>query len=379
MLCHIVLGPRRACYIGISQAGRHGRRQSVLLPYWLLFGICALGSLITYRSTRADSRSLVYLTIVAIAICLLIGLRDRVGGDWYAYVRIFKRIELAGFFGSIGSSDPGYILINWLSAQMGGGLWLADLLCAVIFTAGLISFCSRQPSPWLALVVAVPYLIIVVAMGYTRQATAIGLVMFGLSARGETTLLRMTFFVTMAATFHKTAIVVLPLFALARTTNRFMIALLSAATALLLYYLFVSSSVDLLMRNYVIEKYASQGAAIRIAMDVVAAIFFFVSRQRLRLSPAEDKLWRNFSLATLLLLMLLALTPSSTAIDRMALYVIPLQLLVLSRLPLAWGLRGAVSLPITAAVIGYSGLVEYIWLTQATNASTWIPYRAFGP
>ena len=349
-----------------------------MLPYWLLFGICALGSLITYRATKANSRSLVYLTIIGVAICLMIGLRYQVGGDWFGYVRIFKRIELAGFFGSIGSSDPGYILVNWLSAQIGGGLWLADLLCAIIFTTGLMNFCSRQPSPWLALVVAVPYLIIVVAMGYTRQAVAIGLIMFGLSARGETTLLRMAFFVTLAATFHKSAIVVLPLFALARTTNRFMIALICASIALLLYYFLLSSSVDRLMHNYVTEKYASQGAAIRVSMDVVAATLFFVSRKRLGLSSAEDKLWRNFSLAAFFLLMLLVLSPASTAVDRLALYVITLQLLVLSRLPLAWGLNGRVSLPITAAVIGYSGLVEYIWLTQATNASAWTPYSAFG-
>ena len=349
-----------------------------MLPYWLLFGICALGSLITYRATGANSRSLVYLTIIGVAICLMIGLRYHVGGDWFGYVRIFKRIELAGFFGSIGSSDPGYILINWLSAKMGGGLWLTDLLCAIIFTTGLIRFCWRQTSPWLALVVAVPYLIIVVAMGYTRQAAAIGLIMFGLSAKGETTLLRMLFLVSLAAAFHKTAIVVLPLFALSRTTNRFVIALIGGLMVLLLYYLLLSSSVDKLMHNYVTEIYASQGAAIRVAMDVVAASLFFISRKRLGLSPAEDKLWRNFSLAALFLLILLTLTTASTAVDRLALYVIPLQLLVLSRLPSAWGLNGSGSLPITAAVIGYSGLVEYIWLTRATNASAWVPYQAFG-
>ena len=147
---------------------------------------------------------------------------------------------------------------------------------------------------------------------------------------------------------------------------------------LLLYYLLLSSSVDKLMHNYVTEIYASQGAAIRVAMDVVAATLFFVSRKRLGLSPAEDKLWRNFSLAALFLLILLTLTTASTAVDRLALYVIPLQLLVLSRLPSAWGLNGSGSLPITAAVIGYSGLVEYIWLTRATNASAWVPYQAFG-
>ena len=307
----------------------------------------------------------------------MIGLRYQVGGDWFGYIRIFKRIELVGFLGSIGRTDPGYIALNWLAGQLGGSLWLADSFCAVIFTAGLVSFSSNQPNPWLSLVVAVPYLIIVVAMGYTRQAVAIGLIMFALSSRGYVSLLRVAVFVLLAASFHKTAVIVFPIIALSRTTNRYMLALLATATALLLYYLFLSSSVDSLLQSYVTERYSSQGAAIRIAMDIVAAVLFFIGRGRMGLDVAEDKLWRNFSISALVLLVLLVLTPSSTAIDRLALYIIPLQLLVFSRLPFAWGSTARGSLPISAAVVAYSGFVQYIWLTQATNAAAWIPYRTY--
>ena len=36
-------------------------------------------------------------------------------------------------------------------------------------------FVRRQPMPWLGLLVAIPYLVIVVGMGYSRQAIALGL------------------------------------------------------------------------------------------------------------------------------------------------------------------------------------------------------------
>jgi hypothetical protein len=45
-----------------------------------------------------------------------------------------------------------------------------------------VSFCRTQPRPWLALTLAFPYLVVVVAMGYTRQGVAIGLEMLALLA-----------------------------------------------------------------------------------------------------------------------------------------------------------------------------------------------------
>lgn len=51
-------------------------------------------------------------------------------------------------------------------------------------------FARSQPDPWLAVLVAVPYLVIVVAMGYSRQAVAIGILLAGLGRleRGGSTL-----------------------------------------------------------------------------------------------------------------------------------------------------------------------------------------------
>ena len=74
------------------------------------------------------------------------------------------------------------MLLNWFAGQNELGIWFVNTICGGIFSYGLIAFARSQPRPWLALAVAVPYLIIVVAMGYTRQAAAIGFVMLGLSA-----------------------------------------------------------------------------------------------------------------------------------------------------------------------------------------------------
>lgn len=83
-------------------------------------------------------------------------------------------------------------------------------VCAAIFVIGLAKFALRQPNPWLVLI-AVPYLIIVVAMGYTRQAAAIGLVMWGLATFDRGRVRQFAVAVLAAVTFHFTAIAMLPL------------------------------------------------------------------------------------------------------------------------------------------------------------------------
>jgi hypothetical protein len=74
---------------------------------------------------------------------------------------------------------------------------------------------------------------------------------------------------------------------------------------------------------------------------------------------------------------LLAISPSSTAVDRVALYWIPLQLFVLSRLPNALGHRGGKNAVWVYAVVAYSATVQFTWLFFAQTAFAWLPYRFY--
>ena len=80
------------------------------------------------------------------------------------------------------AGDPGFAVLMWLTMLSGFNIWFLHLIGGAIFSYGLSTFCLREPHPWLTLTVAVPYLIIVVAMGYDRQAVAIGFVMLAMVA-----------------------------------------------------------------------------------------------------------------------------------------------------------------------------------------------------
>ena len=69
-------------------------------------------------------------------------------------------------------------------------------------------------------------------------------------------------------------------------------------------------------------------------MNALPAFLYFVFRSRLKLDDDERRFLDVLALIALAFVGLLYVSPSSTAVDRMALYIIPIQLLVLGRLPL---------------------------------------------
>jgi len=263
----------------------------------------------------------------------MIGLRHEVGADWPAYLDRIDRVTDVPLQEALSEGDPAYSLLNWLAAETGLGIYFVNTVCAVLFAWGLVVFCRAQPRPWLALAVAVPYLVTVVAMGYTRQGVAIGLAMLGLVALSERKTLRFVVFVALAAVFHKSAVILMPLAILAGTKHRIWTAFWVGLSSLLFYVLLLQESVEALKINYLEAEYQSQGAAIRVAMNAIPAVLFLWFRRRFVMPQAERTFWTWMSLLALGFVVLLAVSPSSTAVDRVALYWIPLQLFVLSRLP----------------------------------------------
>ena len=64
-----------------------------------------------------------------------------------------------------------------------------------------------------------------------------------------------------------------------------------------------------------------------------ALFFLFFNRSRFSLPPLTQRIWTLISIMTLVLSIGLLTIASSTAVDRLALYLIPIQLFVGARLP----------------------------------------------
>ena len=345
-----------------------------MIPYWLLFLLplwfCVQGPRRPWPAWQA--------WLIGIALTLFIGLRHEVGGDWFNYIPYLTRAEGLNISQVVAWGDPGYNALNWLFASHPWGIYGVNLVSAGIFSAGLVLFCRAQPRPWLALCLAIPYLVIVVAMGYSRQGVAIGFIMPGLLALERGRLRPFLASMAAAATFHSTALVMLafvipavPGRSLVMRALRLLLLLLVGAV---LVQTFLSARVEGLVYGYIESEYQSEGAAIRVAMNLLPAILLLVWPHRFELSAQQLRLWRAMSLTALGCALALVLMPSnSTAVDRIALYLIPLQLVLGSRLP-STHLFGLSSKQLFVSVLAFCLAVEFVWLNFATHAKGWLPY-----
>jgi hypothetical protein len=145
----------------------------------------------------------------------------------------------------------------------------------------------------------------------------------------------------------------------------------------LAFVLLLKEAVDNFLINYVGAEMESTGAAIRVLMNAVPAILFLLFRKRFKLSGDQLQFWTWMAVSAILFIPLLIATPSSTAVDRMALYWIPIQIFVLSRLPNAVSTTFRSAATHTLAIVIYCFAVQLTWLVFATHAHHWVPYKSF--
>jgi len=310
--------------------------------------------------------------VVGALFALMIGLRHEVGGDWFNYLRLFQRTSELDLDAVISGGDPGYYGVSWVVARAGGSVHYVNLVCAVILMTGITVFCRAQPNPWLALLTAVPFLMIVVGMGYTRQAAALGFALLALAALASGKIRTFILWVALAAIFHKSAVLLAPIAGLAASRNRLTTIAIATAGSFVLYYLLLADETEKLWRNYVEAELLAKGALIRVWMNVVPASILILLRARLVPDVQERKLW--LWMAVLALICLPFVGKASSAVDRVALYILPIQLFVFSRIP-RLASTAFVRTGLVLGVIGYYAAVQFVWLNYGVHARFWLPYQ----
>lgn len=352
-----------------------------MIVYWAMFAVSALSTLLVgARQSLDERRSALGLISVAILFAVLVGLRYNVGTDWTNYQNTINTMRFVGFSAAMSYKDLGFGLLAWLSTDLGLGIYGINVLCAAVLMYGLARFVRHQPDPWLALTAAVPYLIIVVGMGYIRQAAAIGLLFLALLDFERRSYLRFTVLMGVAALFHGSVLVIFPFAVLVLVRDRRELFIPMLIVALLLYVLILRQRADTFYGMYVERDNVldSSGALIRVVMNAIPASLYLLLRNRIPLDPSMRYLWTIFSLISISLIAVLFVFPSSTAVDRVALYFIPVQIFLFGHLAVVLTDNPIRARAIDYAVIVYFAGTLFVWLTYASNARNWLPYR-FAP
>ena len=351
--------------------------------YFLLFLIPAG---IAFSPLKGDKYiNYMLWTIVGLLCVLVIGLRYEVGVDWGNYLVYLDNVRGGELKTKILETAYGnataYIALSWVVLQLGLGIHAVNTVCAVFFTVGLIKYCQKQPLPWVALAVAMPYVVCVVSMSITRQATALGFLLWGLSVLRAGNEGKYFALIMIGSLFHISLIITLPLIVCTREKTPWVYYPFFVFFLLGLFYLLstlttAAGGMNLLAGYLIIFEYTatrySAGAAIRILLTVLPVLVALFYWKRIQMISTDFRIIKWMAIASIIAVPALIL--STTLIDRFSVYLLPLQLALWSRL-IAVQKTMLLRSIWASTIISFYGVVLFVFFTFAIHASYWLPYR----
>jgi len=351
-----------------------------MLIYWLLFAYPAILALtapaqVDPHGQRSAGQKLAAFGFV-VFYTLLAALREEVGGDWINYIIIYEDIQLDKLAYALTSTDPLYGLSNWISAQFGMGIYLVNGICGLALVWGVVSATAKLREPWLAITMAVPYLLIVVGLGYVRQGAAIGMLLLAISTFERGQFWRTVFLLLTAIGFHSTAVMVFPLFAWAVSRRHMFLAIFFIALIVTAYFVVVVPRIAQFDAGYLQAEYDSLGASTRVLMSAIPSVLLLLRWRNFGEQLRASSVWVSMGIASIVAFALLAVSPSSTAVDRAALFFSPVQMVVFGEFQALTNLSTRAPLIYRSALIALAAFVQVVWLVFATNAPFWVPYQS---
>ena len=329
----------------------------------------------------------VLLISFTILCAILIGFKYQVGGDWGVYEKYIIGANAVNLSVMFSTKDPGFMSLLWISSYLGLGQTGINLFCSSIFMLGLYRVCKNQPYPWLALIVAFPYLITVVGFGYTRQSMVIGIFFLAYTYWQEDkkfSSIKILILIMFGFLFHKSILIFAPLIFIQKKgfiINKNLLIISLPILLLLTFYNY--SYLQLIWKFYVVQSQlhstiseSSQasiayGSAIRSYMNIPAFILFCLFFKKFELF--NDR--RLLSIAAIISIILIIFTPyASTLLDRLGLYFILFQILIYSRIPLFFKDIHLKNLYVYGVTIFYL-IVFIVWFNYSNSSVAWKPYK----
>ena len=333
-----------------------------MLIYWSIFffiSILATNQFKIEKNLYAISKFL-FLFVLSV----FIGLRHEVGGDWDIYLNDFEfNIQFFNIKNFSYVRDFGYELFSYICF---------NFILSILFIYSLNKFANLfKDNYWLIILISFPYLIVVVSMGYTRQATAVSLVLLSICSLSNNKLYSFIFYAFVAILFHKSSIIMIPLIFITHLKlnyiNILLFIILAIFSSLIIYPEFARISSGYLSEQ---SKYISKGVYYRIFLNILAGILFLIFYKYLKINKRLDRLIILIFIINLLLLF--TIQNYSTLVDRIIIYFTFIQLIVFSRLYL---IKKNYKIFFNLFVISIYFCVFLVWLHFSIHSYAWIPYK----
>ncbi|WP_310535273.1 EpsG family protein [Novosphingobium sp.] len=316
------------------------------------------------------------LALFVIFYTALGAFRYETGGDWLTYDEMFEDMRVDTLAYAMTRTDPLYGFFNWLSAQLGTGIYLVNGVCCLVLAYGVVRVATSFREPWLAVLIAVPYLLIVVGFGYVRQGAAIGMMLLAIASMDRSNPIRTLVYLAIAVAFHSTAALTIPLFVFGMAPRNKLLATAAGVVGAAAFVFVLAPRLNSFELGYLEAEYDSGGAAARLVMSLVPSALIVLRWRHFVAGAKVRPVWLMMAVANFIAVVALVLSPSSTAVDRIALFFSVIQMAAFGEFRALAGVSDRMAQFTRLILIGVAVAVQSVWLIFGTHAIFWVPYQS---
>lgn len=347
-----------------------------MVPYLFIFLLSCAGFLF---DKYFNKYSILFFNLIFLYLLILIGLRYEIGGDWINYLQNHAAIHFSVFTDKhddviLYNTEPFIIILNILSPNV----YIFNFYCALVFLIGLFALISKCKDIYLSIVVAIPFLILLVGLGYQKQSVALGLLMlsyyFYLNNNYK---LFLIFSFTTFFSHYSTFFLILFIFYDLFYFKKFRINKIYIFIIIVLIFLVIFIGYDkitrVLINNYINDENRtnSYGLIPRLAVQFLSIFLYFISFNKWHKKTLLNRLI-IFNIFLTFLTLPFVLTYSNL-IDRMLFYFMLIQIMILGNYKLI--ILSNYYVFFRFAIFAFYLCITLYWFTFSYFASYWLPYK----
>ncbi|MGF7404804.1 EpsG family protein [Campylobacter concisus] len=315
------------------------------------------------------------LVVLYLFLILFIGARYEIGGDWnyYLYEMFYKDAR----------ADLGYEILSLIGKNISAqyGIIFVNLCCAFLFLSCFFFIVTRFRYPFAGLLVAFPYSITIVAMGYTRQSVAIGFGLVAMYFMARNHNFKSMIFILIGGLFHKSIailLIFLPLLYLRQVDiKKVYMGIVFFIVLVLICFKFdiFAGYISKIKFLYLSDIHYSKGGFIRIAIHIIPLILYIFMRKDIKNRNNINYILFD-ELSILIVVAMFLSIFLSTLVDRLGLYFIFFDIVIFS----IFLERLEIKLKFTLVflIIIENFLIFYVWYNYSFYAiHYWQPYKNF--
>ena len=275
------------------------------MNYYLLFLILIV---VTYifieRILNLKNKEKIFLNVAFLEMLVFLGIRDvTIGTDLKNYIPYFEMIKQAdwnNFF--ILPFEKGYFILNKILGAIGGENFFLFVIAFISLYGVYFSIKRYSQNYFCSIFIFITFQFYIFLFSGLRQSIAFSIIWISIKYIKERKIIKFLLLVLLASTFHKTAIIFIPVYWIANkniTVRYFSLFLITLISIFIMKGTLVTLITRYMYKEYEVSS-STGGYTLLIILFIILLFFILIRNQKIE-KYKENNIWFNMLMIAILI------------------------------------------------------------------------------